>query len=71
MPSSHMRNKSWPVNLARPSPGIRLIEGDIRDPAAIDEAGEAIGEAATDTGNAIEDACEDVKEAADAENTDC
>jgi predicted small secreted protein len=38
---------------------------------ALDETGEDIQDAAKDAGNAVEDACEDVKEGADAEDTDC
>lgn len=38
---------------------------------AMDEAGEQLEETAENTGNAIEDACEDVKEGVDAEDTDC
>lgn len=38
---------------------------------SIDNVGENIGDAANDAGNAIEDACEDVKEGADADDTDC
>ncbi|MFC4700457.1 hypothetical protein ACFO4O_09830 [Glaciecola siphonariae] len=36
-----------------------------------EEAGEKIDEIVTDAGNAIEDACEDVKENADAKDKDC
>jgi hypothetical protein len=36
-----------------------------------EEAGAKIDEIVTDTGNAIEDACEDVKETADAKDKDC
>jgi predicted small secreted protein len=36
-----------------------------------EEAGEKIDEMVTDAGNAVEDACEDVKEGVKAENTDC
>lgn len=36
-----------------------------------EEAGAKIDEIVTDTGNAIEDACEDVKESADAKDKDC
>ena len=36
-----------------------------------EEAGEKIDELVTDTGNAIEDACEEVKEGVKAEDTDC
>jgi hypothetical protein len=36
-----------------------------------EDAGEKLDEVVTDAGNAIEDACEDVKENADAEDKDC
>jgi hypothetical protein len=36
-----------------------------------EDAGEKLDEIATDAGNAVEDACEDLKEAAKAENKDC
>jgi hypothetical protein len=36
-----------------------------------EEAGEKLDEIATDAGNAIEDACEDAKEATNAEDKDC
>ncbi|GGF54575.1 hypothetical protein [Alteromonas lipolytica] len=36
-----------------------------------EDAGEAIDQAVTDAGNAVEDACEDVKEGMKAEDTDC
>ena len=36
-----------------------------------EDAGEKMDNAATDTGNAIEDACENVKEGAGADDTDC
>jgi hypothetical protein len=36
-----------------------------------ERVGEQIDEAAEDFGNAVEDACEDAKEAANAEDTDC
>ena len=36
-----------------------------------ESVGEKIDQAATDAGNAIEDACEDVKEGVDAKDTDC
>lgn len=36
-----------------------------------EDAGEQIDEAATDVGNAIEDACENVKEQANADDEDC
>ncbi|GAB2687082.1 hypothetical protein Q4574_03445 [Aliiglaciecola sp. 3_MG-2023] len=36
-----------------------------------EEAGESVDEMVTDAGNALEDACEDVKEGANAEDKDC
>ena len=36
-----------------------------------ENAGEKVDEMMTDAGNAIEDACEDVKEKADAKDSDC
>ncbi|MEP1445016.1 MAG: hypothetical protein ABJK37_02720 [Paraglaciecola sp.] len=36
-----------------------------------EDAGEKLDEIATDAGNAVEDACEDLKEAAKAENDNC
>ena len=36
-----------------------------------EDAGEKVDEVVTDAGNAIEDACEDAKEKAEAEDTDC
>ena len=36
-----------------------------------EKAGEKVDEAITDTGNAIEDACEDVKEGMGAKDEDC
>ncbi|QTH64560.1 hypothetical protein J1N51_03565 [Psychrosphaera ytuae] len=36
-----------------------------------EEAGEKVDEVLTDAGNAVEDACEEVKEKADAKDTDC
>ncbi|QKX17591.1 hypothetical protein [Microbulbifer sp. YPW1] len=36
-----------------------------------EEVGETIDETVTDMGNAVEDACEDVKEKAGAEDQDC
>ncbi|NDV90626.1 hypothetical protein GTH32_05370 [Alteromonas sp. 345S023] len=36
-----------------------------------EDAGEEIDEVVTDAGNAVEDACEDVKEGAGAEDKDC
>lgn len=37
----------------------------------LDNAGDSIEKAATDAGNAIEDACEDVKKNAGAKDTNC
>ena len=36
-----------------------------------ESAGEKIDDAVTDLGNKVEDACEDVKESANADNTNC
>ncbi len=36
-----------------------------------EDAGEELDEIVTDAGNAVEDACEDVKEGVDAEDDDC
>lgn len=36
-----------------------------------ENAGEKVDEALTDAGNAVEDACESVKEKAEADDTDC
>ncbi len=36
-----------------------------------EQVGEKMDEAYTDTANAVEDACEDVKEGVDAKDTDC
>ncbi len=36
-----------------------------------EDAGEELDEVVTDAGNAVEDACEDVKEGIDAEDDDC
>lgn len=36
-----------------------------------EEAGEKVDEMVTDAGNAVEDACEEVKEGAGAKDTDC
>ncbi|GAP74119.1 MULTISPECIES: hypothetical protein [Pseudoalteromonas] len=41
------------------------------DSGGAEEAGEKIDEAITDTQNAVEDACENVKENAGAEETNC
>ena len=38
---------------------------------AVDEAGQEMKDTAKDVGNAIEDACEDIKEGVDAEDKDC
>lgn len=37
----------------------------------LDDAGDKIQDTAKDAGNAVEDTCEDMKENADAEDTDC
>ena len=38
---------------------------------AMDSAGYKIWDVATDVGNAVDDACEDVKKSADAKNANC
>jgi hypothetical protein len=41
------------------------------DQGPAEEAGEKIDDVITDAGNAVEDACEDVKENAEAKDKDC
>lgn len=41
------------------------------EPGPAEKAGESIDEAATDVGNKIEDACEDVKEGVNADDKNC
>lgn len=41
------------------------------DDGPAEDLGERIDDATTDAGNAIEDACEDVKDAAGADNKNC
>jgi outer membrane murein-binding lipoprotein Lpp len=48
---------------------LALVTGCAENDA--ETAGEKIDEMATDAGNAIEDACEDVKEGMKAEDKDC
>ena len=48
---------------------LALVTGCEKNDA--ETAGEKIDEMATDAGNAIEDACEDVKEGMKAEDKDC
>jgi hypothetical protein len=48
---------------------MTLLSGCGDDKA--EEAGKKIDEVVTDAGNAIEDACEEVKEGVKAEDTDC
>ncbi|GAC16714.1 hypothetical protein [Aliiglaciecola lipolytica] len=55
---------------------ILLIAGSVFAIAACEQgpaedAGEKVDEMVTDAGNAIEDACEDVKEGVKAEDKDC
>lgn len=38
---------------------------------AMEKAGEAIDQSATDAGNAVEDVCEKAKEGVNAKDTDC
>ncbi len=42
-----------------------------RDEGGMEEMGETMDEAATDFGNAVEDGCENMKEGANADNTNC
>ncbi|NAX20278.1 hypothetical protein [Vibrio sp. V39_P1S14PM300] len=41
------------------------------DDNSAEDVGEKIDQAVTDTGNAIEDSCENLKESANAQDTDC
>lgn len=41
------------------------------DDGPAENAGEELDDAASDLGNAVEDACEDIKESAGAEEKDC
>lgn len=50
--------------------GLALTACDI-DEGGPEEIGENIEQATTDIGNSIEDACEDAKEAVNANDTDC
>lgn len=63
----NMRNS---MTLAAMTLAAFLAVGCERD-GPMENAGEEIDEAATDVGNAVEDACEDVKEGANADDTDC
>jgi hypothetical protein len=47
------------------------VSGCDADDGPAEETGQALDDAATDARNAVEDACEDVKEGADADDTDC
>lgn len=49
--------------------GILMVGCEDKGP--MEKAGEAVDEAATDAGNAIEDTCEEAKKKAGAEDTDC
>jgi hypothetical protein len=48
-----------------------LMLGACEQKGPMERAGEKIDKAATDAGNAVEDACEDAKESMGAEDTDC
>ena len=48
---------------------VILLQGCEQGPA--EKTGEKVDEVVTDAGNAIEDACEKVKEKADAKDEDC
>ena len=47
------------------------LTGCDRDEGGMEEMGENMDEAATDFGNAVEDACEEAKEGANADNPNC
>ncbi len=47
------------------------LAGCDRNQGPFEEAGEKMDEAATDFGNSVEDACEDMKEGMNAEDKDC
>lgn len=47
------------------------LVGCEQDDGPAEEAGEKIDEMATDVGNKVEDACEELKEKADAKDKDC
>lgn len=51
--------------------GAVMLSGCESNDGPLEEAGEKVDEAMTDAGNAIEDACEDIKEGAGAEDKDC
>jgi hypothetical protein len=48
-----------------------LLAAGCEQEGPAERAGEKLDDAATDVGNAIEDACEDVKEGAGADDKDC
>ena len=50
---------------------LTALTGCDRDEGGMEEMGETMDEAATDFGNAVEDGCEDMKEGANADDTDC
>ncbi|HNP35444.1 MAG TPA: hypothetical protein PKK10_06295 [Woeseiaceae bacterium] len=50
---------------------VSLLAVGCQDKGPAEKAGEKIDDVATDVGNAVEDACEDVKESANANDTDC
>ncbi|WP_372749862.1 hypothetical protein [Litorivivens sp.] len=50
---------------------LTTLIGCDRDEGGMEEIGENMDEAATDFANAVEDTCEDAKESANAENTNC
>ncbi|MCE0558012.1 MULTISPECIES: hypothetical protein [unclassified Motilimonas] len=59
------------INLAKVFGVVAILSlvGCSEGPA--EEAGEKIDEVVTDSRNALEDACEDIKQAADAQESDC
>jgi hypothetical protein len=64
-----MKNLKKLITIASFVAAIGFLQGCEKGPA--EEAGENIDEMVTDAGNAIEDACEDVKEGAGAKDKDC
>ncbi|NVJ62256.1 MAG: hypothetical protein HWE27_17850 [Gammaproteobacteria bacterium] len=50
---------------------LALLSGCDQDDGPIEEAGEKADEVITDAKNKVEDTCEELKEKADAKDTDC
>lgn len=64
-----MKNFKYLTILSILLTSMALLSGCGDDKA--ENAGEKLDQVVTDTGNAIEDACEEVKEGVKAEDTDC